>query len=421
VTDTTGITGAGQAKVPASGVGFTGRPVKLAASILTAVWRGVTPLGRAVVSLGLTAIALARAAGLVELAVVAATCLLLVVVGLVVVLLPSSVRASLSLRPDRTSAGVDVQGRLRVQNRWPVSLGSPVVEIPSGTATPWVRLPTLKASSSREESVVVPAPRRGVITVGPVLYRRTDPVGLFTRRVRWADAVELLVRPATVEIAGLPIGQLRDLEGVPSDQLSMSDLAFHALREYAPGDDLRHVHWRSSARAGQLLVRQYHDSRRSSAVLLVDTRRDAYADADDFELALSAAASITTRAARDGYDLTLVCGEQTVGGPDATYVLDAFCRAELDGGATNDGDLPDLLTRGLLAAYDASMLFLVSGTAHGVDELQRVVSLVPGDLWAGVFRAEVGLEGGLAEYAGRPIITLGSLAQLPVAMTEVVR
>ena len=136
---------------------------------------------------------------------------------------------------------------------------------------------------------------------------------------------------------------------------------------------------------------------------------------------MSAAASITTRAARDGYDLTLVCGEQTVGGGDTTYVLDAFCRAELDGGADSDGDLPDLLTRGLLAAYDASMLFLVSGTAHGVDELQRVVSLVPGDLWAGGFRAEVGQKGGLAEYAGRPIITLGSLAQLPVAMTEVVR
>ena len=62
------------------------------------------------------------------------------------------------------------------------------------------------------------------------------------------------------------------------------------------------------------------------------------------------------------------------------------------------------LTRGLLAAYDASMLFLVTGSrGHGVDELQRVVGLVPGDLWAGVFRAGTGEESGLAEYAGRPI------------------
>ena len=123
----------------------------------------------------------------------------------------------------------------------------------------------------------------------------------------------------------------------------MSDLAFHALREYVPGDDLRHVHWRSSARAGQLLVRQYHDSRRT-------TRRAARRHPtprptprrDDFELALSIAASVTTRAAHDGYDLTLLCGEQTVGSGDPSYVLDAFCRAELDA----PGRLPDLVTRG---------------------------------------------------------------------------
>jgi len=389
------------------------------------VWRGVTPLGRAFVSLGLTALALARMAGLVELAVVAALCLLLVVVGLLLVLLPTSVRAELALRPERTSAGIDVQARLRAENRWPVSVGRPTVEVPSGTATPWVRLPTLRARATIETTLVVPAPRRGVITVGPVLYRRTDPVGLFSRRVPWAAVVELLVRPATVDLPGLPVGQLRDLEGVPSDQLSMSDLAFHALREYVPGDDLRHVHWRSSARAGQLLVRQYHDTRRVSAVLLVDTRRDAYAGPDDFELALSVAASLTTRGAHDGYDLTLVCGDPTAGGSvvsgDPSYLLDAFCRAELDDGGHDAGVLPDLLSRGLLTAYDASMLFLVTGTAHGVDELQRVVGLVPGDLWAGVFRSGTGEEGGLAEYAGRPIITLSALGQLPVAMAEVVR
>ena len=383
-----------------------------------ALWRGVTPLGRGVVSLGLTALALARLAGLVELAVVAALCLLLVVVGLVVVLLPSDVRASLSLRPDRTSAGVDVRGRLRLQNRWPLSVGRPVVEVPSGLASGWVRLPTLGPRRTHEQTLVVPAPSRGVVTVGPVLYRRTDPVGLFSRRVRWADAVELLVRPATVDLAGLPVGQLRDLEGVPSDQISMSDLAFHALREYVPGDDLRHVHWRSSARAGQLLVRQYHDSRRTSALLLVDTRRDAYADPDDFELALSIAASVTTRAAHDGYDLTLLCGDLTVGGGDPSYVLDTFCRASLDDASA---ELPDLVTRGLTTAYDASMLFLVTGAAHGVDELQHVLGLVPGDLWAGVFRCGADAESGLAEYAGRPILTLTGLGQLPAAMAEVVR
>jgi len=288
----------------------------------------------------------------------------------------------------------------------------------------WVRLPTLGGRATHEADLVVPAPRRGVVTVGPVLYRRTDPVGLFTRRVRWAAPVELLVRPETTELAGLPVGQLRDLEGVPSDQISMSDLAFHALREYVPGDDLRHVHWRSSARAGQLLVRQYRDSRRTSTLLVVDSRRSAYAHPDDFELALSVAASITLRAGHDGYDLTLVCGEVSVGGgsggTDPAYVLDAFCRAALD--PTGDTrDLADQVTRGLGAAYDASMLFLVTGTNSPVDELQRLAAGTPADLWASVWRTAVGEAPGLQEYAGRPIVTVGELGQLPVAMSEVTR
>jgi uncharacterized protein involved in response to NO len=67
------------------------------------------------------------------------------------------------------------------------------------------------------------------------------------------------------------------------------------------------------------------------------------------------------------------------------------------------------------------MLFLLTGTAAPVDELQRVVGLVPTDLWAGVWRAGVGEAAGLAEDAGLHIVTLGALGQLPVAMSQVVR
>src|SRR5690242_1943934 len=119
--------------------------------------RGVTPLGRAVVSTGLLAFTLARITGLVELAVVAALCLLLVVVGVVVVLAPTSILATLSLRPDRTSAGVAVRGRLRLANRWPLPVLRPVVEVPAGVTARWVRLPTLRAGATHEAELVVPA------------------------------------------------------------------------------------------------------------------------------------------------------------------------------------------------------------------------------------------------------------------------
>ena len=85
----------------------------------------------------------------------------------------------------------------------------------------------------------------------------------------------------------------------------MSDLAFHALREYVPGDDLRRVHWRSSAKADTLLVRQYHESRSMHAAVVVDDDPRSYASADELETAISVGASLAIRAMTDGFDVDL--------------------------------------------------------------------------------------------------------------------
>ena len=108
----------------------------------------------------------------------------------------------------------------------------------------------------------------------------------------------------------------------------MSDLAFHALREYVPGDDLRHVHWRSSAKAGELLVRQYHETRRGHVTVLVDARPASYPRPRDFELAVSVAASIALRAVRDDFDTYFRCGEHVARGRNAVAMTDVACRFE---------------------------------------------------------------------------------------------
>jgi hypothetical protein len=383
---------------------------------LIGLWRSVTPLGRGVVTLGVTALALARLAGLVELSVVAATCGLLVVLSLPFVIVPTRVTARLTLLPQRTTVGTPVAGTLELVNRLPLPVGRPIVLVRSGTADRWLRLSTLPGRGTRTERFSVPAPHRGVITVGPVVYRRTDPVGLFSREIGWAPAQELLVRPVMIDLHAMPIGQVRDLDGVPSDQVSMSDLAFHALREYVRGDDLRHVHWRSSARAGQLVVRQYHDTRRTHATLLVDSRRDAFTERSDFELALSVAASLVLRAARDGHELTLVCGEQVVSSSDASYVLDAFCRSDF-----GSQELGPQVERSILAAHDTSLFFLVTGTERDVAQVQGALRHLPAEVWAGVLRTGQRSALGLTEYAGRPMLTLTDLAQLPVAIAGVAR
>ena len=120
-----------------------------------------------------------------------------------------------------------------------------------------------------------------------------DPLGLVRRTVAWTERTELFVHPFTVSLESLGAGLLRDLEGTVTPDLSMSDLAFHALREYQPGDDRRYIHWRSSAKHDRLLVRQFLDTRRSHLAVVVDTSPEVYAgDADDVELAISCAASL---------------------------------------------------------------------------------------------------------------------------------
>ncbi len=149
---------------------------------------------------------------------------------------------------------------------------------------------------------------RGVHVVGPVIYEKTDPVGVISRRFETGAPLALLVSPVVVDLAVFAGGLTNDLDGATSQQLSMSDLAFHALREYVPGDDLRHVHWRSSAKAGELLVRQFHESRRGHVTILLDADRSSYPRRRDFELAVSVATSVALRAVRDDFDTYLRCG-----------------------------------------------------------------------------------------------------------------
>ena len=134
--------------------------------------------------------------------------------------------------------------------------------------------------------------------------------------------------PRIVPVESLGIGVIRDQEGTPSDEISMSDLAFHALREYVPGDELRHVHWRSSAKASTLQIRQYHDTRRSHMTVVLDASAPSYADPDDFETAVSVAASIAARAYEDGVEVSMLCGDHAVTGRGLDGILDACCRIE---------------------------------------------------------------------------------------------
>jgi uncharacterized protein (DUF58 family) len=250
-----------------------------------------------------------------------------------------------------------------------------------------------------------------VIQVGPVTARRTDPLSLLHWSEHWSAASELLVLPRMVDVESLGLGTIRDQEGIPSDEVSMSDLAFHALREYVPGDDLRHVHWRSSAKADTLQVRQYQDTRRSHLTVVIDDNRDSYADLEDFETAVSAAASIAARAHRDGIDLSMLCGEHAVTGRGLDGILDACCRIE-----PGSSDRVQSAREAMRLAPQTGWLVVVTGGAAPADLAGVLRSGLPAEVILLLVRAEGSGATTVRRAKGARLLSLRTLDELPRAL-----
>ena len=105
---------------------------------------------------------------------------------------------------------------------------------------------------------------------------RGDPIGILRRELRWPDVQRIHVHPVTVPLPSTSAGLIRDLEGTPSSTLVDADLSFHAVREYVVGDSQRHVHWKSTAKTGKLMVRQYEESRHARIAIILDLDTESY-------------------------------------------------------------------------------------------------------------------------------------------------
>ena len=231
-----------------------------------------------------------------ELFLVAACCALALLIAVGFVIGRPGLDITIELDPARVSVGSPAAGRLVATNRSRARLRALAVEVPVGRGRATFQLPSLAGGASHDELFVVPTDRRAVIPIGPPSAVRTDPLGLLRRDAVEQTTVELFVHPKIIGLDSLSPGLQRDLEGQATRDLSTSDLAFHTLRDYATGDDWRHVHWRSTAKAGKLLVRQFQDTRRSQLTVVVDGARASYRTEDEFELAMSVAGSICVRA-----------------------------------------------------------------------------------------------------------------------------
>ncbi|WP_101525226.1 DUF58 domain-containing protein [Nocardioides houyundeii] len=368
----------------------------------------VRPVGWTILGLGLASGAAALAAGWRELAVLSAACFLLLLLTWPFLLGRTSVRVDLRLEPERVTAGQSVAAGVVVTNVASSRLVPTTLEVPVGSTVHRYALGALAPQVSDEESFTIRTERRGVIAVGPATTRRGDPLGIFSRDMVWTPRREVLVRPPLVPLDSLGAGLLRDLEGVSTDAVSQSDLAFHALREYAPGDDLRHIHWRSSAKVmastgeAALLVRQYLDTRRSHATLVVDDRPSVWGDQEEFEVAMAVTASIAVRAATDDFDVTFVCGAEASAGGSAHLALDSVCRADF-----GTAGIVATARRAVAVAPETSLAFFVTGSAGTFSDVQRAAAAFPPEVRRLAVLVEPGSTSRVTEAGGMPVLHLG--------------
>jgi uncharacterized protein (DUF58 family) len=324
---------------------------------------------------------------------------------------------ALDLGRTRVVVGERAVGALTLANRTGRAILPSRVVLPVGGGRGSFSIGRLAPGEEAEELFAIPTHRRGVLQVGPVSVVRGDPLGLFERVHRRDDPVDLYVHPRTVSVDGQSLGFLRDLEGLPATDLSPDDVSFHALREYQPGDDLRHVHWRSTARVGTIMVRQYEETRRSHFVIGLTRHPADYRTEDEFELAVSIAGSLGLRGVHDSMQVELRTQGRTVDADTGKRLLDALTTVEF--ARTAHGGV-ERIARGIATDLTvASIVVLVVGARTDVAALRAACARMPYGTRVLLIAAKVGSAPALQRIGDADLISVGSLDDLPRALRKV--
>lgn len=267
-----------------------------------------------------------------------------------------TVRATRAITPERVPAGVEVTvevrigggpliGALRLTDTVPDAAGPRPAAPPRFTV---LRLPTRGAAALTYP--LVPT-QRGVHRIGPLTGRATDPLGLAEFERELAPAARLVSLPRVVALRGLPQA-LGAGAGSPGAALAhqgqgRSDVL---VRPYRHGDEIRRVHWRSTARHDELMVRLEERPWRTGTTVLLDRRDAAHrgrGPGSSLEVAVSLVASICTHLSGRGADIAVVTEDGAELAPvtgnvdrvlDALAALRPVARTDL-GGPPLTGDV----------------------------------------------------------------------------------
>jgi uncharacterized protein (DUF58 family) len=382
----------------------------------------VTPAGWLVLAWATLGLSLGRAFGWVEFVGAGVFALVLLLLSVPFLLGKESYDVDLHLTDERVVAGREVKGMIVVANRGKRLALPGRIDIPVGAGLVDFHVPLLRSGHEHREEVFVPAHRRGVIVVGPATTVRGDPLRILKREFRWAGVSTLYVHPVTTSIPSTSAGLIRDLEGSQAKVVVNQDISFHAIREYARGDAQRQIHWKSTAKTGTLMVRQFDETRRSQLAVILSLTAADYALPDEFEMAVSAAGSLGVRAIRDGRELSVVVSAEIpefarasvrsirhLGTVSPRTLLDDLAAIETSGSVMRVEEVCAMVAE---AVFMTSIVFVVGGSNVSLRRLQAAALAFPADVTTVAVVCNPEAEPSLRSFAGLHLMSIGVLADL---------
>ena len=381
---------------------------------VAARWLGVlTPVGWSVSAALVAGVVASVVFGWIEGFIVAVMGLVGLAVAIASVASPSPLSVSLRMASDRIVAGQVAVGRVRVLNESARRSGATLVEVAIGRGSGEFMVPPIAGNGTWNEAFSVMTKRRGVILVGPARTVRMDGLGLLRRVREWDEPILVHVHPPTVRFSFDATGMQMDVEGVASEKLTSSDVSFHALRDYEPGDDRRSVHWPSTARYGRLIVRQFEETHRSHHMVVLDTRIDSW-DRRSFETAVSVAASLAIAGSGEARTVSMHTADEWIPTSRPVAMLDALSEME----TSTRSDFAGVVRRCVMERGGISVLSIVVGESVDDEEAARLANIAPIDVSVSVIRVVPGRARRRRKITRGVIIDGPSLEDLPMLVSR---
>ena len=214
----------------------------------------VSPLGWAVTGAGIACLIAFLPLGWYELLVFGIVAMVMMLAAIALSLGNTRFHASIAVSNHRVTVGDTISVIVGIDNTGRTPTTTARGYLPIGDAHERFNIPMLAPGQSKQTDVEFRTVSRAILPIGPLRIRKGDPFGLVRHEKELADRIIVFIHPRTVRLDTLNAGVPRDLEGQPSGQIVDDDLDFYGLREYEQGDDVRNVHWLSSAKTGTLMI-----------------------------------------------------------------------------------------------------------------------------------------------------------------------